>query len=361
MKFIHIADVHLGATPDSNYPWGKLRQKEIYDTFYKVISHCNEQYVDLLLIAGDLFHKQPSIRELKELNYMFEKLENTKVVLIAGNHDYIGAKSNYTNFAWCDHVYFLEDEAIDSIYIEEINTEVYGFSYHTRDVLSSKVDSICPGVEERINILLTHGGDDRNQPFDKKALLKSEFDYIALGHIHKPEGLSNRMFYPGSLEPLDKSELGDHGYILGEIFKNDETAEGHAPSSSIKTTFVRIACREYIKLELQITPNTTNGALADQIREAICNCGENNIYRFVLCGKRDDDILFDYDALKELGNIIEIEDTTLPDYNFIQLRDDNSNNIVGLYIERILQQEVNDKLKEKALYLGIESLLKARE
>lgn len=361
MKFIHIADVHLGATPDSNFPWGKLRQKEIFDTFYKVIKDCNEKDVDLLLIAGDLFHKQPFIRELKEINYMFEQLKKTKVVMIAGNHDYIGAKSNYINFPWGNQVYFLEDESVDSIYMEDINTEVYGFSYHTRDVHISKVDSIEPGVEERINILLTHGGDNRNQPFDRRRLINSGFDYIALGHIHKPEKVSDRIRYPGSLEPLDKSELGEHGYILGEITKNEENINETAVSSSIKTTFVATSFRQYIKVDIEITPGTTNGALADQIREKICSYGDNHIYRILLYGKRDENIVFDYDALNTLGNIIEIEDATLPDYNFIQLRDDNKNNIVGLYIDRILQQEVDDKLKEKMLYLGIESLLKARE
>lgn len=361
MRFIHIADIHLGATPDSKYPWGKLRQKEIYDTFQKVANDCNEKEVDLLLIAGDLFHKQPLIRDLKELNYMFEQLINTKVVMIAGNHDYIGARSNYIEFPWCEQVIMLEDESVDSIFLEDINTEVYGFSYHTRDILKSKVDHIFPGVEERINILLTHGGDERNQPFDKKMLLNSGFDYIALGHIHKPEQFSERMFYSGSLEPLDKNELGDHGYILGEITKTEENAHTSNINSIIKTQFIKVAAREYKKLEVEINPNITNGALVDEISKRIHFHGEDNIYRFILHGKRDEDIIFDLDTLKNLGNIIEIEDKTLPDYNFIQLRDDNINNIIGLYIDRILNQDINDKQKEKALYLGIEALLKARE
>ena len=33
MKFIHIADVHLGATPDASMPWAKQRAQEIWDGF----------------------------------------------------------------------------------------------------------------------------------------------------------------------------------------------------------------------------------------------------------------------------------------------------------------------------------------
>lgn len=43
MKFIHIADVHLGATPDSSMPWGEARQKEVWDSFKNIIKACNEK------------------------------------------------------------------------------------------------------------------------------------------------------------------------------------------------------------------------------------------------------------------------------------------------------------------------------
>ena len=33
MKFIHMADVHLGVQPDKGKPWSEARQQEIKDTF----------------------------------------------------------------------------------------------------------------------------------------------------------------------------------------------------------------------------------------------------------------------------------------------------------------------------------------
>ena len=53
MKLIHIADVHWGAMPDRDQPWGKERAKEIKETFRRVLSYANEQKTDLLLISGD--------------------------------------------------------------------------------------------------------------------------------------------------------------------------------------------------------------------------------------------------------------------------------------------------------------------
>ena len=64
MKFIHVADVHLFAQPDQGTDWAEGRSKEIEETFEKVIDACNEKDVDLLLIAGDLFDRSPSVEDL---------------------------------------------------------------------------------------------------------------------------------------------------------------------------------------------------------------------------------------------------------------------------------------------------------
>ena len=71
MRFIHLADVHLGAVPDRGCPWSSRREEEIWETFRRVIAGIRENPVDLLFIAGDLFHRQPLLRELKEEDYDF--------------------------------------------------------------------------------------------------------------------------------------------------------------------------------------------------------------------------------------------------------------------------------------------------
>ena len=83
MRFIHIADVHLGAVPDSGCPWSASREKEIWDTFKKVIALAGKEKLDLLLIAGDLFHRQPLVREVRELNYLFSTIPEVQVVWMA--------------------------------------------------------------------------------------------------------------------------------------------------------------------------------------------------------------------------------------------------------------------------------------
>ena len=46
MRFIHIADVHLGARPDAGPLYSENRERELWDTFEYVIRVCeNEQDV----------------------------------------------------------------------------------------------------------------------------------------------------------------------------------------------------------------------------------------------------------------------------------------------------------------------------
>jgi DNA repair exonuclease SbcCD nuclease subunit len=354
MKFIHIADIHLGAAPDSNTPWGPAREKEIWNSFQNIIDVCNREKADLLLIAGDLFHRQPLLRELKEVNYCFGKLETAQVVLMAGNHDYIGARSYYQDFAWEERVHMFLNDTMETVEFPELNIEVYGFSYHSRDITEPLYDTVKPKRKDRINILLAHGGDEKDIPFNRKKLMEAGFDYIALGHIHKPEIISNRMAYPGSLEPLDKNETGERGYITGEIISGEQ----EETKTSIR--FVPSSAREYKRISLTVNRDTTNGSLLDQARDAIRSAGEQHIYSFSIQGIRDELLHFDREALKGLGNVLEVEDESVPDYDFDALYRENADNMIGLFIQRIREKAKQDEAAKKALYYGIEALLGAK-
>ena len=122
MRFIHMADVHLGAVPDSGCPWSAFRENEIWETFVRVIDQIREEKIELLLIAGDLFHRQPLMRELKEVNYLFSTLKKTKVVFIIGNHDYLKVDSYYLDFPWSENVTCLRGKECESVVFEDMDT-----------------------------------------------------------------------------------------------------------------------------------------------------------------------------------------------------------------------------------------------
>lgn len=352
MKFIHIADVHLGASPDEDKAWGEERSKEIWYSLQNVIDACNEKEADLLLIAGDLFHKQPLVRELKELDYIFSKLEKTQIVLMAGNHDYISPRSNYLAYDWNSRVHMFMNDQIEWIEFPELNTVVYGLSYLKRNNTNPIYDTVKPNSREQINILLAHGGDDKNVPINRDLLLSSAFDYIALGHIHKPEIISDKMAYAGSLEPLHKNELGPRGYVYGLIDPSMQRPN--------KISFIPIAHREYKKIILDVKPETTNLELIDKARDRIKEHGKNNIYHFTIQGFRSNLVEFDKGAIIELGNVLDLIDESLVDYDFDKLYKDNADNIIGLYIKKLKEKPVDNHLSKKALYYGIEAFIDAK-
>jgi hypothetical protein len=162
------------------------------------------------------------------------------------------------------------------------------------------------------------------------------------------------MAYSGSLEPMDKNETGARGYILGQIEKLGET-------STIAIEFVPNSIREYFKVNLFVNQKMTHRELLDIAMEKIQENGTNNIYAFQLTGIRDTDIVFHKEDIKTIGNVIEVVDETVPDYDFDALYQSNQDNIIGLYIKGIRNSAGQNMVAQKALYYGIEALLGAKK
>ncbi|MCR5768460.1 MAG: metallophosphoesterase [Lachnospiraceae bacterium] len=366
MRFIHIADLHLGMEPDKDCSWSKMRGRELWDAFSNIIEICRKEKTDLLLIAGDLFHKQPLVRELKEAAGLLSAVPDTKTVIIAGNHDYISGTSGYRNFKWPENVTFLMSDHPESVYFEDINTEVFGFSYHTRDISEPLLDDISPTDRSRINILIGHGGEPSKVPADWKKIERAGFDYVAMGHLHKPIDISETIRYSGSLEPVDLNETGRHGYIAGEICTGAATADpshsspeaGKAGSmgKTVSTTRVAFAKREYIKADIGIGVEDTYGSLRSKVKALIDEKSDRNLYILRLFGEYDPQITFDLEGLSDMGYIVRIIDETRPKLDLQKLHAANDGNVIGMFIDRMKSSPENDRISEKALFYGIMAL-----
>ena len=353
MKFIHTGDIHWGMCPDANKPWGKERALAIKDTFRTIIENAKEMDVDCLFISGDLFHRQPLMKDLKEVNYLFSTAPSVKIIIIAGNHDRIRDNSALLSFTWSPNVTFLMDENLTSVYFEEINTEVHGFSYHRAEIKEPLLDDIQVPLNSRIQILMAHGGDPAHLPISFNSLELSPFSYIALGHIHKPHiVVEGKMAYCGSPEPLDLTETGPHGYYMGEIHP--------VTRKLLSLKFVPASSLQYVPLAVNVSKDTTNGELSDRIAREIQNRGEQNIYRFRLKGMRDPEIEFDLEQLSSRFRIAEIIDDSEPQYDFSALFAEHSSDMIGFYIQA-LQKDDMSPVEKKALYYGVNALLRTTD
>lgn len=346
IRFIHLADVHLGAVPDRGCPWSHAREEEIWEAFRRVIAAIRKDPVDLLFIAGDLFHRQPLLRELKEVNYLFSTIPDTKVFLMAGNHDYIKRDSFYRGFSWEPNVTFFSEEKVSCVKLEDLGVSVYGLSYEHQEIQEPLYDTCKPVSEEGMHILLAHGGDESHIPMDVKKIAAAGFHYVALGHIHKPQMLlRDKMLYAGALEPIDRNDLGEHGYI-----------EGRMENGAVKTRWVPFACRSYQNLLLTLREDSTQFSVEEMLKMDIMKRGGKNIYRVILRGMRAPELMLLPEKLKALGNIVEVLDESQPAYDLEVLRKRYSGTLIGDYIEYFLAKDMS-MIEEKALYHGLQALL----
>lgn len=346
MRFVHTADIHLAAEPDKSFGWSGKRREEIWETFERLIAYTEREQMDFLFIAGDLFHRQPLLRELKEVSGLFSGLTKTRVILIAGNHDYIKQDSYYRNFQWSENVTFLKSEEVESHYFEDMNTEVYGASYYAKEDRCALYDGLHPEKKERINILLAHGGDALHRPCQVERLKESGFDYIAMGHIHKPSILlPDRIIQAGCPEPLEQNETGQRGFFTGEITKKES-----------RVRFQAFQKRRYVPVEIEVTPQDTNLSLKKYLSEEIKREGEQNIFTVNIRGFRDEVIIFDRAQLMELGNICRLEDESQPDYDLDAMYKANAENVLGWYLKEFMEMEEWSDKERKALYYGIRAL-----
>lgn len=350
MRFMHISDVHLGVVPDEGKSWSEQRAKSIWETFAETVAEAGRQKVDFLLISGDLFHRQPLKRELKEVNYLFSQIPEVKVALIAGNHDHMQQKCYYLNFEWAKNVYFFKEEAVTKIDFAEENVTIYGMSYWHKKLQGRYYDNLGEVNPNRINILLAHGGDDNHIPYSASQVLGQGIDYIAGGHLHTGRQMvENRAIIAGPLEPTESKEVGPHGYWMGEIIKQAGETKSNCHFFSIKKC-------EYCNEIISMTPEMTMFELENRIR-MLTEKGETyKLYRIFLEGYVDADWEPDISHLEELPRVAAVFSEVRPDYDYDKIYEEEQDSLLGRYIGQ-MKKLPQDVITKKAMEYGVNALL----
>lgn len=229
MKIVHMSDSHLGFQ-DLNKVDDKGRniiEKMVYSGFITTIEKIIELKPDAVVHAGDVFHRErPGIRPLYVFKKGLERLNDAgiPVIIINGNHDapkswvktspfciYEGMKDlnmahrgEYKYFDIDDHRFHCIPYCLDA---DKYNSEFSKIEDRRGGVLimHGMVESMW---SERRNDVGEYGLDD--------SFLKSDFDYIALGHSHGRRKVTNtkNAWYSGSVECFSFDEVGQKKGIL---------------------------------------------------------------------------------------------------------------------------------------------------
>lgn len=219
MKILHTADLHLGQVLYQYYD----RSDEHQHFFHQLQQWCKEEQPDALLVSGDVFDiQQPSATVKKAFTDYFVKLHQLcpkmQIVITAGNHDSasrIQADSSVWKLANAHLVGI--PPATDSLeksdgwqnqYIIRLdNGYIIALPYMTgdrREIIQSILDWVANDNTKGFPVvMMAHqaisGLDPAGHHFDIGKLRALEpsamgigYDYLALGHIHKPQTIGHK-------------------------------------------------------------------------------------------------------------------------------------------------------------------------
>jgi exonuclease SbcD len=322
LRILHFADLHLGVES-----YGRIdpatglssRLLDFLKVLDQVVDYTLENKVDLVLFCGDAYKsREPTQTQQREFAKRINRLSTNGVpiFLLIGNHDLPNAIGRATtteifdtltiknvyvsnrpdvyriptnsgtvqiaSLPWLRRSALLTKEESKNLNFDQINQRL-------REVLTNVIAASVPKLDPGLpSILAAHVwvsgaevGSERLMTIGQEHVLalsniaNPAFDYIALGHIHRHQVLSQSppVVYSGSLERLDFSEEKDEkGFYLVEIEPDKEGKR------QVSFSFHPVVGRRFLTISLAIKSQDTDPTSTvlqaiseheDNIRDAI--------------------------------------------------------------------------------------------
>jgi len=323
MKIIHFADLHLGM---ENYghtdPATGLssRLTDFLAAFDELVDFALTEKVDLVLFCGDAYKtREPTQTQQREFARRINRLATAgiPVFLLTGNHDMPNAVGRATATEIFDtlavkNVYVANRPDIFKIPIPGGNIQIVSLPWLRRSALLAREDTknlnleqVTMMMQEALTrviadkaaaldpslpaVLAAHvsvgaaktGSENMMAIGQEPVLLLSNialpaFDYVALGHIHKRQVLSENppVVYAGSLERIDFGEENDEkGFYVVDILTGI-----HPGKRRVSYSFHPVNARRFLTVSVALEagePDPTAAVLiaiagqSDKARDAI--------------------------------------------------------------------------------------------
>ena len=216
MKILHAADLHLDAPLQGHSEELRQALAAIPGQLFEI---CREERCHLVLLAGDLFDGAYSPYTYQNLRDALKAM-GVPVLITPGNHDFCGPESPWMKEIWPENVHIFKSSRIESVDLPELDCRVYGAGFESMDCVP-----LLQGfrAEDTMGhtIGLFHGDPTQiNSPYNpitKAQVLASNFDYLALGHIHKADSFTagkTLCAWPGCPMGKGYDEQGEKGVYI---------------------------------------------------------------------------------------------------------------------------------------------------
>ena len=307
MKLLHTSDWHFGMPLGTGSYADDQRYflEQLYDLIAK-------EQVEAVLLSGDVYDSSVTNAEAIGLyNEAVTKIcleLKCKMIVIAGNHDSAARLASCRELLKASGLYVSGrlDGILSPVLLDGGKVAVYSLPFFNRDEVialfpdekeairsqETAVMVVCDKIREnmdesRRNIVLSHAlivdsevsESDRSARVGFATAVSKDvfhgFDYVALGHIHKPQVISDTIRYSGS--PLKYSfgneEKQEKGVVLIDTDTMTQAFVPLMPKRDRKTlegTLEELLAREDVRedyLRLRVTDRYAGLELIAQLRE----------------------------------------------------------------------------------------------
>lgn len=236
MKFLHLADLHLGKRlNDFSFLEDQVR------LLCQVEKIARSERADAVLIAGDVYQKaSPQSEAMAAFDQFITRLKEMglAVFVISGNHDSAQRISYFSSLLKSSGVYVSEafDGHLQQVTLQDEHGELVVSllpflkpiqlrRFYPDEKIETYQDAVqavlrhSPVDTSKRNVLVCHQfitGAEISDSEEKTvggldnidAAVFADFDYVALGHIHKPQQCARETLrYAGSLMKYSFSEV----------------------------------------------------------------------------------------------------------------------------------------------------------
>lgn len=307
MKLIHTSDWHFGmGVGTGNY---EEDQRFFLQQLYDLI---RREQVEAVLLSGDVFDSSVTNAQAIELyneavTTLCQEL-GVKLIVIAGNHDSAARLASCRALLKGAGLYVTGrlERSVEPVLLDGGKVAVYSLPFFSRDEVISLFPekkeeirsvetamlTVCDHIREKMdpsrkNIVLSHSmivsaelsESDRSARVGFATAVSKEvfreFDYVALGHIHKPQTIDVHIRYSGS--PLKYAFGSEETQEKGVVLLDTDTMEQRfvklplfRDRKTVEGTYEELIAREDLKedyLRLYVTDRYAGIELLSDLRE----------------------------------------------------------------------------------------------